>query len=112
MGLLRLTPEDEGYPLQQTSLCIEHQEAIRLGERWRYHMEDQTILMGKDIEVAGSLLAVDFKSFSTDLETVAAGGATMLRATFEGDDGGLIRLMLDREVLRKLVEWAEVRLED
>jgi hypothetical protein len=30
VGLLRLTPEDEGYPLQQMSLCIEHQEAIRL----------------------------------------------------------------------------------
>jgi hypothetical protein len=107
-----LTPEDKGYPLLQKSLCIEHQEAIRLGERWRYHVEDETILMGKDIEIAGSLLAVDFKGFSADMETVAAGGATMLRAVFEGDDGGLIRLMFDREVLRKLVEWAEVRLED
>ncbi len=111
VGMLRLTPEGEGYPLMQAGVCIEHQEAIRLGERWRYHPKDHAILMGKDITASGSLLAVDFKEFSADMETVAAGGATMRRATFDGDDGSAIHVMMDLAVLRKLVEWAEVQLE-
>jgi hypothetical protein len=68
--------------------------------------------MGKDIEAAGALLAVGFEGFSRDLGTIAAGAGSLLRAEFTGDDGGPIRVMLDRELLRKVVQYAEVHLED
>lgn len=107
VGDLRLSPKGDDYPLMRAGLCIEHQEAVRLGERWRLDPESNAILMGRDIDAAGAYLAVGFDGFSRDIGTVAAGGETMLRAEFTGDDGAPLRVMLDRELLRKVVQYAE-----
>lgn len=112
MGNLPLASEEDGLPAMKAGLCIEHQEQVRLGQRWRLDPDSHAILMGRDIDAAGAHLAVEFTGFSRDLSTVAAGGRSMLRAEFTGDDGAPITVMMDRELLRKVVQYAEVHLED
>jgi hypothetical protein len=98
-------------PLLSAPVCKEHKDAMDAGEPWRARAEDQAILMGKDIKLAGSQLAVSWDGFSRDLETSTSGGPHMLRARFTGDDGEPITVMMNLDTLRALVESAEVQLE-
>lgn len=96
--VLNLNPMGD-LPLE-TVVCQEHHDQIQSGAHWRFDAEEDAVLVGDDIAVAGMRRVTKFVGFTNDLSTIASGGGALLR--FEYEDGEALSFLASPEVLDQL----------
>lgn len=90
----------------ETKICDEHHAQIAAGAEWSFDADDDAVLVGNDLKVAGRRRVAAFEGFTEDIGTMAGGGGTLLKFRYE--DGEPFVLLASPEVLLELARAARL----